>query len=184
MSPSALFAAAALCLAVASCSLNYSGSVSSKDAYPELELENVDYKRYEDGALSVEVTADKVEQYADTGEAYASNAHFKTWNSEGEAASEGSADLLSADTQNELYTFAGDIQIENTEQDFSLSAEALRWNNNTKRLSGGRDETVTVERGDTRLSGRGFSADGNTSEFSFESDVGGEIITEDDGAER
>ena len=55
----------------------------------------------------------------------------------------------------------------------------LKWNGKTEQLTGGRKDTVRVEKDGTVLYGTGFSASGVSKTFSFAGTVSGEIETKD-----
>ncbi len=165
---------------IASCSLKYDEENSVQDNFPELEFLSVSYKKYEDGELTTEVTAEKIEQYKGGNEAYAKNAQFKAWNKEQEILTEGSCDLIAANTDTELYSLFGKINIDNHDQNFHLSAESLKWNGKTEQLTSDTNGKVKVYRDDIEIEGQGFSASGVSQSFAFEKPVSGIITTEED----
>lgn len=176
-----LLAASFAALALCGCSLRYNEPVSATDTSPELEFSDVNYKRYEDRKITAEVTAETLEQYRDTNEAYAQNAHFRSWDDEQNLVNEGECFLLGADSENEIYTLFSNINIENMDQNFSLRAQNLKWDGKNQKLTSGKDDTIFIRRDDVEFQGQGFTADGITHTFTFESQVSGTITTQDNG---
>lgn len=164
---------------LASCSLKYDNRTSEEDSSPEIEAQEINYKRYEERKITVEVEAGAMEQYRDTRETFVQDTRFRTWDENLNLSSEGSCYLLGADIENGIYTLFGNISINNISQNFTLRAPALRWDNKNQKLTSGKDDTIFIERDDAEFQGKGFSADGITHDFSFESSVSGTITTQD-----
>ena len=55
----------------------------------------------------------------------------------------------------------------------------LRWNGKTEQLTGGRRDTVRIEKDGTIIYGTGFSASGVSKKFGFAGTVSGEIEAKD-----
>lgn len=166
----------------ASCSLKYEKEMSFENASPELQFQNVRFMKYEGESLSAEIRAELLEQYKGDGKAYARNAHFKTWDKSGSPGSEGSCGLLGMNSQDELYTLFGSIELSSSDPEFSIRAQELKWNKKTQQLVSGQDSTVFLSRDDIEIEGKGFSASGISRSFSFSRNTAG-TITADSGAE-
>lgn len=163
-----------------SCSLKYDDEVSTDSIIPELEIQDVDYKKYENSKLKVQIKAEKLERYKSDGAAFASRASFYTWDEEMVLKTEGSCSLLGMNDQTEIYTLFDDIFINNIDQKFKIRASSLKWNGKKETLVAAKDDTVYIERDDIQISGTGFSASGVDRSFTFDSNVDGLILTGED----
>ena len=165
------------------CSLDYGKSVSVEDTIPEFRFTDASFSRYEDNKPTMEVQAKKIEQYKNDGAAYILDARFKTFDDKGTLDTEGFCELLSADSKNEQYTMFNNIYVQLYSQDLKIRAETLRFDGNTEQLTSRRDEDVIIEKKDTVITGRGFSASAVSKSFYFEDAVDGTVTTTDDVAE-
>lgn len=165
-----------LLAAFSSCSLKYDENSSGAESSPELEFRGADYKKYEEKKVSAEIQADVLEQYRDSS-SYAKNARFKTWNPDGGILTEGQCGLLGISGGEKNYTLFDEIFIDNTEQDFKIKAESLKWNSETRQLVSTEDGNVTVSRSGIEIQGSGFSASGASKSFEFANPVTGTITT-------
>ena len=167
------------CLFSFSCSLKYSDTVDVDDKVPELQFSGTKITRYENDKITVEMSADSVEQYKDSSESYAKNLSFQAYNDENEVSTEGSCGFLYADTSKELYELFDGIELYNHSDKTNFFADMLRWNKKTEQLTSGVNSTVRVEKEDTVMEGRGFAASGVSKTFSFSGGVNGDIETSD-----
>ena len=175
-----LFPFIAVCL-VSACSLDYGKSVNVEDAVPEFRFTDAHFSRYEDNKATMEIAAERIEQYKSDGSSYARKAVFKSYGDDGELKTEGTCNFLSADTKKELYIMFDDISLLLHSQDMKVFADALKYDGNNEQITSGRDDEVSVEKKDTVITGRGFSASGVSKTFSFLTQVTGDITTSDDG---
>lgn len=162
-----------------SCSLKYDEEVNADNISPELEFENVRYKKYEENSISSEIQAEFIEQYKGDGSAYARNAEFKAWNKDTELTAEGSCTIMSLNSDTETYILLNDININNLEQNFRIKAENLKWNGKSEQLTSSESDTVYLSRDDIEIEGQGFFASGVSKSFRFSKPVSGIITTED-----
>lgn len=162
------------------CSLDYGKTESVEDIVPEFRFSDAYFSRYEDNAVTMEIEAQKIEQYKSDGASYARKARFKTFDGEGVLATEGSCNLLAANTQDEIYLMFDDISVVLHTQDMKIFADALRYDGKSEQITSGRDDEVSIEKKDTVITGRGFSSSGVSKTFSFLSQVTGDIITDED----
>lgn len=163
-----------------SCSLNYGNEQSSESTVPEFSFTNANYKRYSNNKKSVEMQAGRLEQYKSDGTSYASNAEFKTYDDNGKVDTDGSCKLLAADTNKKEYSLFNDVLIQIYSQDMVLLANSLHFNGKTEQLTSALDEEVTIERKNTSVSGKGFSASGVSRTFSFASSIQGTVTEKDE----
>lgn len=162
------------------CSLDYGKTESVEDIVPEFRFSDAYFSRYEDSAVTMEIEAQKIEQYKSDGASYARKARFRTFDGEGELDTEGSCNLLAADTQDEIYWMFDDISVTLHTQDMKIFADALRYDGKSEQMTSGRDDEVSIEKKDTVITGRGFSSSGVSKTFSFLTQVAGNIITDED----
>lgn len=161
-----------------SCSLKYGVKVQDESNVPEFVFEGVDFNRYEDGKKTMSLDAEKLEQYKNGKTTYAKDLNFKLYNKDdNQVQSEGKCGYLSADTSNERYVLYDDIEINNKKDDVMVKAGSLKWNGKSEQLTSGRNDMVTIQKGDTVLKGTGFSASGVSKRFSFTGNVSGNIQT-------
>jgi len=159
-------------LAATSCSLKYDQTVYVEDRIPEFVFEGAEFTRYEKYKRSVQLKADRLEQYKDTAAAYARAASFYTWESD-LLDTEGSCVYLSINTKDGIYSMFNDILIHNYSQDLEIKTQNLRWNSNTEQLTAGAGETVYISHEGLTMEGSGFSASGISRTYSFDFDVMG-----------
>lgn len=162
-----------------SCSLKYDNSKNSTASVPELEFKNPKYIHYNNRKKETAFSASKLEQYKDNDSSYASNASFTTWGDDGKTTTEGSCSLIEIDSKNKIYKLFSNIKIKNFDQNFSLAASSLQYNENTRQLSSGKTETVFIQQDDCEISGQGFSASGISKMYNFEGSVQGTLTTDD-----
>ncbi|MBQ7753568.1 MAG: LPS export ABC transporter periplasmic protein LptC [Treponema sp.] len=166
-----------------SCSLKYSDTADVDDIVPELSFTNTTITRYEDDRVTVEMSADSLEQYKDSSESYAKNLSFTAYDSENEISTKGSCGYLFADTSKELYELFNGIELYNYSDKTNFFADILRWNKKTEQLTSAVNSTVRVEKDDTLMEGKGFAASGISKTFSFSGGVTGDIDTSDNKSE-
>lgn len=165
-----------LCAACASCSVNYDNIYDTEGTVPELMLDEAVFKRVRDSKVSSEIQSKRLEEFKDGGTVLAQDIQFESKNDDGQVNSFGSAGLMKADTQNEVYEFYKGIHIEAPDRGFVIDGESLRWNGKTEQLTGEKDKAVTIKKDGVVLSGNGFSASAISESFSFASNVGGVYI--------
>jgi LPS export ABC transporter protein LptC len=162
-----------------SCSVKYEESVRAESVVPEFTFTNVDLNRYESNKLTVKFTAEKLEQYKNSSESFAKNIEFSSYNKKNELTTEGSCNLLAANTDTEIYTLFDNIQVSSKEDNVKFYSDSLKWNAKTEQLTSGKSNTVKIQKDDATIYGSGFSASGVSKSFSFSGSVSGEIITKD-----
>ncbi|MBQ3965506.1 MAG: LPS export ABC transporter periplasmic protein LptC [Treponema sp.] len=171
----------AICI-LTSCSLDYGKSVNVEDSIPEFRFSEARYSQYEDNKQTLELAAERIEQYKSDGSSYARKASFKRYDEKGQVETEGSCDLLSADTKNELYLLFDNIYMHLHSQDLKIKAKSLRFDAKTEQITCGADDEVSIEKKDTLISGKGFSASGVSKTFSFADTISGKVTTQEENS--
>lgn len=162
-----------------SCSVKYEETVRAEDSVPEFVFLNVELKRYEQNKLSVSFTAEQLEQYKNSSESYAKKISFSAYDDKGKLSTEGFCNLLSANTDTELYTLFDNIEVFSNEDNTKFYADSLKWNAKSEQLTSDKTDTIKIEKDDAIIYGSGFSASGISKTFRFSSTVSGEINTKD-----
>ena len=172
----------AVCI-LSACSLDYGKSVNVEDSIPEFRFTDATYSQYENNRQTLELAAEKIEQYKSDGSSYARKASFKRYDEKGNLETEGTCDLLSADTQHDLYLLFDNIYMRLHSQDLKIQAKTLRFDGKNEQITSSLEDEVTIEKKDTRILGRGFSASGVSKTFSFADTVEGKVITQEEHTE-
>ncbi len=167
-----------LILNFSSCSLKYEDVNSIDKNTPEFTFKNASYSKYENSKKTMQLKADKLEQYKSDGAYFARNVNFSTWDKDEKLQSKGKCLLLGADTKKELYLLFNDISIQSQEQNLSIIAQSLKYDGKTEQLTSAEDDTVFVKRDDLTLEGKGFSASGVSKQFKFNSKISGTLETQ------
>ncbi|MCR5723618.1 MAG: LPS export ABC transporter periplasmic protein LptC [Treponema sp.] len=179
---SSVFVVTGLLVAVlfaAGCSLDYGREENTEASVPEFTFLDVHFVRVEAKKRTMQIDAEKMEQYKSDGSSYARKAEFKTFDKNEAVDTEGSCGLVALDINNERYKLYDGIAINIISQEMKLYAKTLQFNGKTEQLTSGRDDTVTLERKNASVSGKGFSASGVSRSFSFLSAVQGSADVHD-----
>lgn len=167
--------------AVCSCSLKYGTPLYDEQNIPEFSFDNVKFNRFEDGRISMSLEAAGIEQYKDGKTTCAKDIDFKLLDEDGKVSTEGFCALLFADSDAEKYILYDNIKLHTVKDDITVSADTIKWNGKSEQLTSGRNDTVTIKKGNTVISGSGFSASGVSRSFAFTGVVTGEAYTESGG---
>ena len=162
-----------------SCSVKYEETVRAEDAVPEFIFSNVELTRFEKNKISVSFSAEQLEQYKNSSESYAKKIEFSAYDDKGKLSTEGSCDLLSANTDTEVYTLFDNIEVFSSKENSKFYADSLKWNAKSEQLTSDKSDTIKIEKDDAVIYGSGFSASGISKIFRFSSTVSGEINTKD-----
>lgn len=166
-----------------SCSLKYSETVNVEESVPEFVFEGTQISRYENNQLNYKISAQRLEQYKDSSEAYASGVSFVAYDGD-EISTEGSCGILYADTSLEIYELFKNISLTSHSDNIKFTAEMLKWNAKTEQFVSGKNSFVQVQTEDSTIRGSGFSSSGVSRNFSFEGNVVGTIETSDNSDEK
>lgn len=164
-------------VALTSCSLKYEDGVSVEEKIPEFVFEGTTITRYENNKVSVEINTDYMEQYKNSPETFAKNIDFRTYDDNNTIETEGSCGYLFANTDKEVYELYDEIKIFQNTEKTKFFAKMLKWNAKTEQLTGGKNDTVRIEKEDTILYGSGFAASGISKTFQMSGSVSGDIET-------
>lgn len=164
-------------IALTSCSLKYSDTVSVDERIPEFIFEGTKIVQCENNKVTVELETEYLEQYKDSPETYAKNIDFRTYDDKNEITTEGSCGYLFANTDKEVYELYDEIKVFNHSEKINFFARLLKWNAKTEQLTGGKNDTVRIEKEDTVIYGSGFSASGISKTYTMNGSVSGDIDT-------
>ncbi len=167
-----------------SCSLNYAKEEDYEDIIPEFTFSKASFLRFEKSNKTMEMTAEKIEQYKTSGQSVAKQAEFHTYDAEKKPQTDGSCELISADTKNEKYVLLGNIYLKIFSQNTEIYAESLRIDNKSEQITSGTDDEVTIAKNDTEITGKGFSASSLSNSFLFTQEVSGIIETDSEQEEK
>ena len=169
-----------------SCSLDYFSTERENSEFPEFVFKNADFDRIEDGELTVSLTGTMLEQYSNGEETFVQYPQFELYDGAGNVSVEGQCDLVSANTNTEVYSFYKNIALVSHEQNAKITAQNLRWLGKEEIFSSVKDDFVTIEVENTDdvsgkkttlvVNGKDFSANGFDFNYSFAGPVEGEII--------
>lgn len=173
------FISVIILFSLCSCSLKYNNSKNSTSTVPELEFKNPKYTHYNNKIKETAFSASKLEQYKDDNSSYAKDAVFTTWTKDGNLLTEGSCSLIEIDSKNKIYKMFSNIKIKNHDQNFSLSADSLKYDENSRQLSSGKTDTVFIQQDDCEIQGQGFSASSISNMYTFDSAVQGTLTTDE-----
>lgn len=170
-----------------SCSLDYSDATLSEErgkGIPDTVLHDVTYTTVRNYRPVLKVQADRSESYSDKHKAVLTNVYLTEFDNQGNPISNGNADKIEFNTENENADFIGNIHLYSRREEASITADNFYWDSENRVLNADPDDEVTVEQDSgSKIKGRNFSADMQTNIITFESPVKGTFITEDDNDE-
>ena len=163
-----------------SCTLKYGEDIANESVLPEFIFENSTFTRYEDNVKTINLNAERLEQYKSGKSMYAKNVLFNIFDTDGNLETSGKCGLMGADTKTEKYLLFENIEISQEKEDIAISAQALKWDGKTEQLTSGLDDVVSIKKEGTQIHGSGFSASGVSRNFVFTGYVSGSIDTNED----
>ena len=175
------------CLAVVSlftfltgCSIDYneaSAEGQAPEGVPDTVAVQVLHRVHKDGRLSVELQASRAVSYNSKNETVLTDAHFTTYDDQGNPSTEGQARQVVFHTDSENAEISGGVHVHSASEKGDVSADALTWENKTRRLTAPPEETVRLRKDDgTSLQGTGFSGDFMRRELTFSGPVQGTYV--------
>lgn len=171
--------AAAILLLSTACSVKYNDDrKNAAEEVPEVVFFDTEIKRVEGGADKVLLNAAIIEQYTGGVKNYGENVKFITID-DGKVSARGECRLLCADTQREEYLLFDDISLINKERGVDITADSIKWDGGSEQLTTGREDDISIKKGNTLIHGKAFSASGISGAFTFTGAVSGEIDTDD-----
>jgi LPS export ABC transporter protein LptC len=160
------------------CSPEYQELAESLDAEtPSLRMEQVVVVSVEDGYERFRIEAEELAEFDSAFRRVLENAEFFEYADDGGVSASGRAKRISFDTRSDDAVLEGGINFTSTEDDTSVTAEYLEWNDRERRLTGSESGEVLLEsENGTRIRGSGFSADFPTRTFRFTGGVAGRYV--------
>lgn len=148
---------------------------------PDNIIENFSYTSVDNGSIIFQLYSQKAENYSQKNETILEKVVFREYNLQNIIVTEGTAErgLIHTDTDDAELT--GSLIIYSTENKAEITADYLYWNNTDKTLRGSDNGSVKLQKDSgTRISGTGFTGDLKTKIFTFEKDVKGNYLYEED----
>jgi len=148
---------------------------------PELEIAEPQYTFIRNSARIIRLSAESAELFAARNEQHFTNLAFiEVQRADNETLNSGSADSATYFVNSGNFELRGNVQFRSVEQNATVSAEYLLWDNEAERLTGRARDFVTVTRpSGTIMRGRNLVADLANRTIEFE-DAAGTIIPEQD----
>jgi LPS export ABC transporter protein LptC len=176
-------AAAAVFLALAGCSMNYSAAEVAEKAgagVPDTVAVGVVHKIFKNGHLSFILEASQAETFNSQKETIISNAHFEELDDKGKVVTNGQAGQIVYHSDTENAEISGSVSVHSASEKAMVSADSLGWENKEKRMSAAPGETVTVRKDDgSFLQGTGFVGDFRTRQVTYSGRVEGTYVWEE-----
>ena len=164
---------AAFFLLFASCSLKYENSSNAENTVPEIITEGAVFCSMEDEKKLFSIQTEKMEQYQGGSRSCSQKLDFEFFNKDGTLQAQGKCNFLSANKNTGEYILCGDIKIEQTDNEITVFAENLKWDEQTQCLYGQKNEKVTLTKKNLTVEGTGFCANAADNQFSFSGQVHG-----------
>ena len=168
---------AAIFLLFTACSLKYENSSNAENTVPEIISEVAVFSSVEDEKKLFSVKTEKMEQYQGSSRSCSKKLDFEFFNKDGILQAQGRCDFLYADENTGEYILCGNIKIEQTDNEITIFSESLKWNEQSQRLYGQKNEKVTLTKKNLTVEGTGFCASAADNQFSFSGNVHGTLIT-------
>ncbi|GAB6089192.1 LPS export ABC transporter periplasmic protein LptC [Spirochaeta dissipatitropha] len=167
-----------LLLFTAACSLEYDMLETDEDSeFPELELFEIRHVVARSGRTQLMVEAQYSGLFQSQSRQILRNVYFYEFDSQGNIASEGSADSANVFLDIEDIEFQGSIFIYSHEDEAGVEADYLRWSNEDRQLQGRDGEEVRIRRDDgSEIQGDGFLADMRSRSLVFSDRVEGTFV--------
>jgi len=159
-----------------SCEIDYSvGLVSEKDnQMPDMVMTGVTQLDIQ-GEQIIQVKADKLEIFDDIGETRFYNAEFQEVDKDDKLLRQGKAQSI-IQYDNDNLSMKGNIEVKDLEEESSVTADELYWNDSDRLLTSPVEGKVIIELGaDGSISGTGLNADLKKKELTIQGSVSGTI---------
>jgi LPS export ABC transporter protein LptC len=167
------------------CTFDYGQTEPEESPYPDITMEDMEYTRVRNGALVARLQAELAERYEKRHYMELKNYSFEQYNTTNEkidAIGSGGSAAIELGTSN-IRMFDG-VEITVDAEDLAIETERLDWDNGTKTLKSGENDTVKVEQSTgTSFDGVGFSADVRSRSWAFFSNASGVYVHEDEDEE-
>jgi LPS export ABC transporter protein LptC len=169
------------------CSLDYSKAMVAEDLsekIPDTSFNDFKDVRIKDNTIVNKLEAGRAETFGKQKKTIFSGLHFTQLDSKGVVLTEGWADsvILHSDTEN--AELSGNIRFYSAADEITITADALYWENEKKRLYSDPDKEVRLLKSDgSFLNGKGFEAFLNKRLINFQQGVSGSYVTGGEGAD-
>lgn len=181
------FMAAALTVAAlmfVGCSLDYDQIRVAEEIsadIPETIIKDFTHTVVRNGRRAFSIRAEVSESYPEREEQLLEGIYFVEFDSDEEIVTEGVADRAVLYTETENVEIYEGIEFYTQREEAGLSAEYLLWNDEERILTSEPDAEVTLRQDDgSEVAGRGFRADMKYKTMSFDRDVHGVYVSDDE----
>lgn len=121
-------------------------------------------------------TAKYLEVYDKRNTAKLEDLTFNQFDKEGNLILKGSCDLANIETERKDVVLNGNIKFHHIKEKMSLEGQTLKWSTDLKKLETNKNDELKLSyKDDISLTGKGFTGDLNTLDFTFYSSINGEI---------
>ena len=174
-------------LLAAGCSFDYTEAGPSPDELleqvPETELTDVTRTIVRDGRVVAEIEAQQVFNFRRRARTILLDVQYTEYDGAGNAVTSGSAERATYYTERKDAELAGSIRLRSDSQEVRLEAQALRWEDERRRLVTGPEAVVEIVRDDgSQVTGTGLEVDVRRKTIRFTGPVSGTLVTQTDGS--
>jgi LPS export ABC transporter protein LptC len=167
---------------VAGCSIDYKGASVEEQApsgIPDTVAVGLLHRVHKDGHLSFELEAARAETWNAKNQTIMTDAHFVEFDAKGGKATEGEAHTVVFHSDTENAEISGAVHVHSATEKGDVRADALDWENKSKRLTAPPAERVTIGKDDgSVLVGTGFTGDFRKRAVFFTGPVRGTYVWE------
>jgi len=147
-------------------------------------MEDLTYVRMENGKLSAKLEAETGDRYEKKHTMELNNYSFEQYNENEEVDSNGKGGNAVFELSTNNIQMTNKVEINVDSEGMVLKGEDLSWDDSAKTLAGNENSTVNIkDKEGSEVSGNGFTANIRPREWSFESDVEGTYLFEEDEAQ-
>lgn len=168
----------------AACSLDYEQAQVSEEMSKEIPNSIVKGYTFIDvrpDSRSFKIYAGEARMYQSQARTEMEELFFQELDSEGNIITEGEAERAVIDTETEDVDMYGSIYFASKAEESVIATDYLHWDNQNRRLEGKADGDVLLKKSNgTTIEGKGFSVYVPSRTISFESDVKGVYVQEEE----
>ncbi len=178
-----LAALAAVCVALAGCSMDYRATEvveKTGEGVPDTVAIGIMHKIFKNGHLSLVLEASRAETFNSSKRTVLSDARFEELDDKGGKATEGQAGRIVFHSDTENAEISGSVSVHSTSEKAMVSADSFTWQNKEKILAAPPGEAVVVKKDDgSFIQGTGFVGDFRTRQVTFSGRVQGTYVWEE-----